>query len=122
MSFFDFIFPDQAQAMHLRTLAEQSEAATHSAHQKRLREARERRIKKARARNADQRIEELESELAEAGLVVEALIEILEESGTTTREAIGQRVRDIDARDGTVDGRIGEKPFEPKRDWPGDAK
>ena len=122
MSFFDFFFPEQAQASHLRAIASQGEQSTFAAHRERIRSAQQRRLEAARERNSEKRIEQLEGDLAQAGLVIEALIELLDESGAVSRESLAQRVNKIDARDGLEDGRItpgANQPFEPTREWPG---
>lgn len=122
MSFFDFFFPEQAQAAHLRKLAEQGRSQSDALHRQRVREAQERRAQLAEARGLEQRIVQLEQDLGQAGLVIEALLEILESSGTLTREALADRIHEIDARDGVVDGRITPappEPFKPRNPWPG---
>ena len=65
---------------------------------------------------------QLERDVGQAGLVIEALLELLEETKTITRQSVADRTKDIDARDGTVDGRHTppkKEPFVPKRKWPG---
>jgi hypothetical protein len=122
MSLFDFLFPEQAQAMHLRELA-----ATNSQQIAMLRSQQyneQMRTKHAvrLESKADTRVKELELELAQSALVIESLISLLEQKNVLTREELKQRTAQIDAEDGVVDGRITpaeERPFVPKRRWPG---
>jgi hypothetical protein len=89
MSFFDFIFPEQAQASHLRRLANQGQEQSTYQHRERLAVVHSQRLESSRTNSLEQRIERLEKELGEAGLVVEALLELLEQSGTITRSNRG---------------------------------
>jgi chromosome condensin MukBEF ATPase and DNA-binding subunit MukB len=122
MSFFDFFFPEQAQASHLRRLAEQGQFQTTAVHRQRLQEAQQRRQELSRTQSLEQRIAQLEQDLGQAGLAIEALLELLEQSGVVTREALAARIQEIDSRDGVVDGRMTPpqpEPFTPARQWPG---
>ena len=117
MSLFDFLFPEWAEASHLRSLAETSE-------RRERREAfsqhRDRQRRHLAGKSTDRKIEILERELAEASLVIEALIEVLEADGKTTRADLAQRIRQIDARDGVADGKLtpaSEQPFRSNRKW-----
>ena len=88
-------------------------------HRQRIEAIQQRRDEPARNRNLEQRILQLERELGQAGLAIEAL---LEDSGVANRDAFGARIREIDGRDGVVDGRMSApepEPFKPNRDWPG---
>ncbi|MDB6069035.1 MAG: hypothetical protein JWL81_206 [Verrucomicrobiales bacterium] len=126
MSLFDFFFPEQAQASHLRTIAEQGRAQSGSAadHRERFQAALQRRKNITVMSSQEERIAKLEKELGQAALAIEALTELLEQSGVLTREALATRLFEIDAGDGVVDGRVTppdsqEKPFTPSRSWPG---
>ena len=99
MSLFDFFFPEQAQASHLRKLSETNSMANTQA---RLARARTRAV----AETSAKRVEELEGELAELTIIVEALLEKLSEDGTVTRADLARTVAEIDARDGVIDGKI----------------
>lgn len=122
MSLFDFLFPEQAQAMHLRQLAnnngQQIAMMRSQQYTEQLRQKQAVRLNT----KAEDRVKELEIELAQSALVIESLISLLEEKNLVTREELKQRTSQIDAADGVVDGRITppeEKPFVPKRGWPG---
>ena len=125
MSFFDFFFPEQAQASHLRAIAEQGQSQVTAFHRQRYQQAQLQREELSRTRTQEQRIAQLEQDLSHAGLAIEALLELLEQSGVVTREALAVRTEEIDLRDGVVDGRITPpKPetFAPKRHWPGNQQ
>jgi hypothetical protein len=119
MSFFDFFFPQVAQASHLRSIAETQRFESMHAANQRFREERERRWNAARGRNLEQRVEELERDLGQAGLIIESLLQVLEEKGALKREDIALRAAAVDAEDGVKDGRLTErsKPFLPSRSW-----
>lgn len=99
MNIFDFLFPEQAQASHLRRLSESS-ALLHS----------QARINSSRGQQAqmslENRIESLQSEVGQLAIVIEALLESLADRGILTREELARKMSEIDARDGVVDGRI----------------
>ncbi|MBK1834164.1 hypothetical protein [Roseibacillus ishigakijimensis] len=125
MSFFDLLFPEWAAATHLRTLTEQNRLPQSQA---RLSEARAQRLAQASRRDLEQGVKALEQELGQAALVMEALLEKLAEKLTEklTEKDLASRgemmdwVREIDARDGCVDGRMSPpkaEPFEPRRSW-----
>ena len=125
MRFFDFFFPEQAQASHLRRLAEQGQPQATAVHRQRFQEAQQRRQESSRTRSLEQRIAQLEQDLGQAGLAIEALLQLLEQSGVVTREALAARTQEIDARDGVVDGRMTPpqpEPFTPTRQWPGTGR
>lgn len=122
MDFVDFFFPQQAQAGHLHDLAEATRRQTVALHRERFQRERQRREEDSQVAGMEQRIAQLERDMGQAGLVIEALLELLEESKTMNRQAVAERTTEIDARDGTVDGRHTppkKEPFSPKRKWPG---
>ncbi len=121
MSFFDFFFPEQAQASHLRTLAEQGQSQATALHRQRYQETHQRRLEASLTKSLEQRIEQLEQDLGQAGLAIEALLELLEQSKFVSREELASRIREVDARDGVVDGFTAPpppEPFIPSRQWP----
>lgn len=119
---FDFFFPEQAQAMHLRTIAESGHTSALKARSEQIAESnRQRQALRLRSKT-DERVEELEKELGQSALVIEALITLLEERGVVARAELRARVAEIDSADGVVDGRITppeKQPFTPAREWPG---
>ncbi len=122
MSLFDFFFPDQAQAMHLRTIAENTQADALGLRSIHAAEERDRRRALRLNSKTDDRVAVLENELAQSALVIESLITLLEEKKLISRAELKARVAEIDTADGVLDGKItpaAEKPFIPKRDWPG---
>ncbi len=107
MSLFDFFFPEEAQAAHLRRLADsQARSNTHN----RIANARA----QASAATTQRRIEELENELGQMTILVESLLECIEEQGLLSRKQLAQKIGEIDARDGVIDGRITKVPEQKK--------
>jgi hypothetical protein len=107
MDLFDFFFPDQSQAAHLRRLAD---STSMSAMQERISRARAERSQAS----ANKRIEELESEVGQLTIIVEALLESISDRGILSREDIAKKLCDIDERDGVIDGRITKPSPSPK--------
>lgn len=99
MSLFDFFFPEQAQAAHLRRVADNSSLSQTQARIARSRTART---------NLDlsKRVDELEGEVAELTIILEAILECASEDGSLTRADLARKVAEIDARDEVIDGRI----------------
>ncbi|MDB6078652.1 MAG: hypothetical protein JWO82_2399 [Akkermansiaceae bacterium] len=100
MNFFDFMDQDWVLLQKQQTLLSGYQTATN------LQQAKQRRADLAATRNLAERVTELERELGQAGLVIESLLQLLEESGTLSREALTARVQHLDAADGVVDGLI----------------
>ncbi|MEK7952344.1 hypothetical protein [Luteolibacter soli] len=125
MSFFDFFFPEVAQASHLRRIADQQQSQAHQEGMQRFHDERERRWETSRNQVLEHRVEALERDLGQAGLVIEALLQMLESTGTVKREEIAARAIAIDAADGVTDGRVtpnSAQPFLPRRTWEDAAK
>jgi len=117
MSLFDFLFPEQAQASYLRQLASNNAQQTALMRSQQYTEQLQRKQAVRLNTKAEDRVKELEIELAQSVLVIESLISLLEEKNLLTREELKQRTSQIDAADGVVDGRITppeEKPFIPQ--------
>lgn len=122
MSLFDFLFPEQAQASYLRQMANSNAQQTAMLRSQEYTEQLRRKQAVRLNTKAEDRVKELEVELAQSALVIESLISLLEEKNLVTRDELKQRTSQIDAADGVIDGRITppeEQPFVPKRDWPG---
>ena len=102
MSLFDFFFPEEAQASHLRRLADSTTAANTRT---RFETARQN-----RAQLSDRKkIEDLEEEVAQLTIVMEALLEKLDEQDMFTRGELAAKIAEIDLRDGVLDGKITNK-------------
>lgn len=99
MSLFDFFFPEVAQAQELRRIANSTSL---TAVQSRLSQARMNHQKSS----AEGRIRELEDEVAQLTIILEALIEHLSEGGGLSREQLASKIAEIDMRDGVADGKI----------------
>lgn len=124
MSFFDFFFPQVAQATHLRSIAETQREQMMTGIHHRFNEEKQRRFESSRSKALEHRVEELEKDLGQAGLIIESLIQLLEESGTIKREDIAKKALEVDAADGVIDGKLSSadesrraKPFLPNRNW-----
>ena len=92
MSFFDFFFPEQAQAAHLRNLVNAQRS-------KGRRESRA-------AGAANRRLDELEENLGFVSLVLAALLQTVDEKGVLTREEVRAALEELDEMDGVRDGRL----------------
>jgi len=124
MSFFDFFFPEQAQASHLRSIAETQSLQAHQDGQNRFREERERRWESSRSQDLERRVEELENDLGQAGLIIESLLQLLEEKSVLKRDEVAKRAIEVDLADGVRDGKLTSptdaahsRPFLPHRKW-----
>lgn len=124
MSFFDFFFPEQAQASHLRTIAENQRHVTRREYNQRFDEEMRRRQDRHATEALEDRVAALEKDLGQAGLVIEALVQLLEDSGTLKREDLMKRAIEVDLADGLKDGKLTPpeeanraKPFIPHRKW-----
>lgn len=95
MSFYDFFFPEQAQASHLRQIA---------------RNQRRSKIKSRRTSysidQARERIEQLEDDLGTLALLVGAVVKKLDEKGTVTRDDLKDAITALDEADGKADGKL----------------
>lgn len=92
MSLFDFFFPQQSQATHLRSLASSARIQTRRA---------------SRAAGAlEQRVATLESDLGFASLVLAALMARLDERGHVTNAEVKALLAELDGLDGVKDGRL----------------
>lgn len=71
---------------------------------------------RARTRDIDDnraRIGELEQDLAEATLLLRTLADLCVQKGVLTADEVAAKAEELDALDGTIDGRIGEEPPDP---------
>lgn len=95
MSLFDFFFPEQAQASHLRRLAQNTSrksAMENSARRRTL--------------QLETRVEELEASLGFTTLVLGALVQALDQKGVVTRDDLRTVMHEVDSIDGVTDGKI----------------
>ena len=95
MSLYDFFFPEQASASHLRRMANQQD------HQTRMNQ-----IQKQSQSNIEERITELESDLGMVTLVLASLLEVANNNGAVSREDIKKIIDELDVLDGFRDGRL----------------
>jgi len=96
MSLFDFFFPQQAAASHLRAMREQQYEAMRRSANTRVGES----------ETAEQRISELERDVGFLSLMLAGLLDLLEERGTVSREDVRKRLEALDLIDGVRDGRL----------------
>jgi hypothetical protein len=115
MDFFDFFFPEEAQAASLRQLAETSQQQAMAQHRERFYRELERRAEDSRVSDLEHRVVQLERDITQAGFVIEALLQLLEESKTVSREAVAVRTGQIDG----VRKAGKQERFTPKRKWNG---
>ncbi|MFK7740547.1 MAG: hypothetical protein AB8H80_09490 [Planctomycetota bacterium] len=95
MSLFDWFFPEQAQASHLRKLTEQQRGSRRSTQRQ-----------NATVNALEKRIESLEQDLGFASLVLASVMAKLDEKGTVSRADIKAAMAEIDEIDGVADGRL----------------
>lgn len=98
MSLFEF-FRDFTQTHEMQRLADVS---GYLKIQSSLAEARHRQERMS----ANQRIEELEAEVAQLTIVLEAMIEKFYENGVLNGNDLAKKIAEIDLRDGVADGKI----------------
>ena len=72
----------------------------------------------------EKRVEQLENDLGQAGLIIESLLQLLEESGTIKRDEVMKRAIAVDLADGVQDGKLTPpeianraRPFISHRKW-----
>ena len=95
MSLYDFFFPEQASASHLRRMANQQD-----------RQARMNRIQEQSQSNIEDRVTELENDLGMVTLVLASLLEAANNNGAVSREDIKKIIDELDVLDGFRDGRL----------------
>jgi hypothetical protein len=98
MSLFD-LFRDVSYVPELQRLADVSGYLKIQANLAEARRQQER-------MTASRRIEELEGEVAQLTIVLEAMLEKLYESGNLNSETLAAKIIEIDLRDGVADGKI----------------
>jgi hypothetical protein len=98
MSLFD-IFRDFSQTNELQRL---TDVSGYLKIQSKLAEARDQQERMT----AKKRIEELETEVAQLTIVLEAMIEKFYESGLLDSDQLASKIVEIDMRDGVADGKI----------------
>jgi len=92
MSLYDFFFPEQAQASHLRRIAEQQGFAA----------TRHRRV----SVNLEARVRALENDLGYVTLVLSSVLDKLDTKGVVTRQDLKEAMAVLDAIDGVQDGKL----------------
>lgn len=100
MSLFDFIFPEQAQAIHLREIAEQG-AFREQQNSRPWLDPAQRAI-----REQSTRLEYVEDDIGTVALVCESLIRLGERKGLFTRQELFDVMNEVDMEDGKKDGKF----------------
>ena len=95
MSLFDFFFPEQAQASHLRRLANQSSGQRKASQRN-----------NAAVTQLEKRVSDLEDDLGFAALVLASVMAKLDEKGILTRDDVRAAMKEVDEIDGVADGRL----------------
>lgn len=124
MKILDFLFPEQAQASHLRELVRHQQLeASRVRHDQRAIAARQASTADPRIDGLAKRFEVLQAELDESQMVIRALVEMILQSSDYSSSDLSDLIEDIDLRDGIRDGRItpeDDRPkpkFTPRRKW-----
>jgi hypothetical protein len=99
MSLYDFFFPDEAQAQHLRKMAIQSEYAN------RLREHESGLLQQSNQQLGG-RVARLERDVGALALVVASILKRLDEKGHVTRDEVKETIQKLDLLDSVRDGKI----------------
>jgi hypothetical protein len=92
MSLYDFFFPEQAQATHLREIARSQRTG--------------KRDSRSRKRESKKRIDDLEDDLGYVALVLGSLLQKLDEKGHVTRDEARAVMSELDGLDGAQDGKL----------------
>ena len=95
MSLFDFLFPQQATASHLRRMAD-----------KQRRDDRINRIRDAGSEHIERRIEELEHDVGVLALALAAILDSANENGAISRDEIRNKISELDVLDGFRNGKL----------------
>ena len=114
MSLFDFFFPEQAQASHLRRLADQQHRS------QRFNDLSDRQNQEQQFRIAEleDRVLDLERDLGFVSLLLGSLLHTAHEKGVVTRADVCSALEKLDAHDGFKDGQL---DIDSLRAW-GDAE
>lgn len=114
MSLFDFFFPEQAQASHLRRLAEQQDWSRRQARRNDARAERESEARDSRVTELEGRVQELERDLGFVALLLGSLLHTANKKGVVTRHEVASALESLDAGDGARDGML---DIEALRNW-----
>lgn len=101
MSLFDFFFPEQAQAAHLRRLADQSGAQLRKLH----RAGRQAASQDSLAQ-LQERVDRLRGDLGFVTLVLGSLVARLDRQGVVTRADLQAAMSEVDGLDDLSDGQL----------------
>lgn len=102
MSLFDGFFPQEAQAFHLRRIADQ------------LERGRDAEVQNVSDASLENRVQELERDLGFVSLVLGSILATLETKGSVTRADVCSAMQELDAADPTRDEHLDIKVL---RSW-----
>ncbi len=91
MSLYDFFFPEQAQATHLRRLADSQGRRSRA---------------QPKSSALGRRVDELEDDIGYLALVLGALLQQVDDKGVVTREDVRATLAELDELDGVKDGKL----------------
>ncbi len=94
MSLYDFFFPEQAQASHLRSIANSQRVRNRPVRRKRPNP------------ETANRLESLEEDIGYLALMMGAIINKIDEKGVVTREELKDVISELDGLDGVQDGKL----------------
>ncbi|MFK7768054.1 MAG: hypothetical protein AB8B55_12595 [Mariniblastus sp.] len=95
MSLFEFMFPQQAAASHLRQIANRQK-----------RDDRWNRIRETDQTHLENRVDELEHDMGVVALILASILDTANENGTISRDEIKRKIEELDVLDGFRDGRL----------------
>lgn len=106
MGLFEFFFPQWAAAEHLREISEQKKRPLWTEERRSVPppSVQQRLIEQSTDQN--RRIRTLEEDVGFVSLVLLGILERLDEKGVVAKRDVLEVMRDLDALDGAVDGRI----------------
>ena len=124
MSLFDFFFPEEAEAKHLRSQVKLNQVKAYREREDEKTSAKT----KTRLRELEKQVDELVEELAESNLVTQALVKLITHGDPHETEHFKKLIADIDANEEFTDSKVmpirrkrGPK-FESKRSWDEEVK
>ena len=106
MSMFDFLFPAQAQAAHLRSIANHHQQLAYQNHHAAVQNEQNAAHTDARLFDLEERVWKLESDLGFVSLLCGSLLNILETKLQCSRQELFDIMRELDKSDGFLDGKL----------------
>ena len=95
MSLFDFLFPEQAEAAHLRSLSKSMRRQAHN-----------QRMANTKKDNLEKELKETKEDLEFSNLLLSSLIRKLVEKDILSKEELLETIQNVDLLDGIKDGKL----------------